>query len=236
MDTINDIRRRNLETLIRQHGGMSGLARKVARDRNQIWQWKLPDDRKERRRMESETAREIEKTLGLQRGWLDVDHGEARPEASDDAEFITIPAEAIGADDPAEWLDVPFFHSAAAAAGHGVTNGDAARVWLKFRTNSFRAKGLSREACAVINVHGDSMRPLLEDGDQVMIDMSSTRIRDGVVYVIRQGGEEIVKRLFNRPGGRVLVRSENPEHPPYEAEPGPDFVVLGRVVWRAGWM
>lgn len=184
-------------------------------------------------------ARRIEEKAGLPAGWLDWSSDEEpappRQVAEHGAEYVTIPE---GPDDDDEWADVAFYPTAAAAAGHGAVNGhDAPRLRLKFRRVSLKQKGLDAETLAVTNVRGESMSPLLEDGDQVMIDTSQRAIRDGDIYVCRVDGEaEVVKRLYRRPGGRVLVRSENPAHPEYEAELGPGFEVLGRAMWRAGWL
>ncbi len=180
--------------------------------------------------------------LGVNAEWLTTGRG---PMSSDEpavaavadqsAEYVTVPD---GDADPDEWVDVAFYPTASAAAGRGAINGEhAPRLQLKFRRVSMRQKGLDASACMVTNVRGESMAPLLADGDQVMVDPSQRAIRDGAIYVCRVDGEaEIVKRLYRRPGGRVLVKSDNPAHPEYEAEIGPGFEVLGRAVWRAGWL
>jgi phage repressor protein C with HTH and peptisase S24 domain len=63
----------------------------------------------------------------------------------------------------------------------------------------------------MIEVRGDSMAPLLGDGDEILVDESDAggRIRDGV-YVLRRDGALMVKRLSPHPGGRrVSVTSDN---------------------------
>jgi hypothetical protein len=187
------------------------------------------------------TARKIETALSLGRGGLDVfmadaDHAAA---AADLDEFVEVPVLGTvdrGADDEVE---VPFYTGVSAAAGDGSHNGDQVHkaVKLRFRKVSLRRKGIDPAHARVIYVKGDSMEPLMSDGDQIMFDASRTAIRDGELYVIRVDRDEMVKRLHKRPGDRVVVQSENPAFAPYEVGlEDPGFAVLGQVVWRAGWM
>jgi phage repressor protein C with HTH and peptisase S24 domain len=256
-------RRKRLQQLVDAHGGQSALATKISRDRNQVWQWLKADGDPNGRTMSSTSARAIEEALALPFGWLDNDAmapvigrgkaelrftasgaGEAappaysaKPEPEDD--FVEVPVLGTvdrGAD--AE-VEVPFYTSVAAAAGDGAHNGDQAHqpVKLRFRKVSLRRKGIDPTHARVIYVKGDSMEPLMSDGDQIMFDASRTAIRDGELYVIRVDRDEMVKRLHKRPGDRVVVQSENPAFAPYEVGlEDPGFAVLGQVVWRAGWM
>lgn len=192
------------------------------------------------------TARKIETALGIKRGVLDgfmpdADHSAASPPAvADDDEFVEIPvigpSEDLGPDVDVE---IPFYTSVAASVGHGAANdgsGGRPPIKLRFRKTSVNRQNIDPARSMVIYVRGNSMEPLMYSGDQIMIDTSRTTIRDGELYVIRVDDDEMVKRLYRRPGDRVLVQSENPAFPPYEVslnEPG--FTVLGQVVWRAGW-
>lgn len=89
-------------------------------------------------------------------------------------------------------------------------------------------------------VTGDSMNPVMSDGDLVMFNTQDTQIRDGKYYVIRMGEVERVKMLIAKADGSLVIRSVNPD---YEDEiiSGNDIKnnkisILGRVWWSSGYM
>jgi len=89
------------------------------------------------------------------------------------------------------------------------------------------------ESIAAIRAEGDSMRPTLSDGDDILVDASEAgrRLRDGI-YVLRREGALLVKRLALSPAaGRIAVLSDNPDYPSWpECDPA-DLEIVGRVVW-----
>lgn len=99
------------------------------------------------------------------------------------------------------------------------------RIWLT-------ANGISSAKLAVVRVRGDSMRPTLSEGDAVLIDQADTASRSGVAFVFRQGDELQVKYCQVLPGGRLRLRSENPNFEPYDVdmEATPNVKIVGRVV------
>jgi phage repressor protein C with HTH and peptisase S24 domain len=83
-----------------------------------------------------------------------------------------------------------------------------------------------------MDVRGDSMEPLLKDGDTLLVDQSDTEIMDGRIYVVTLGDELRVKRIQKGFKGYVL-RSENTRYADITIE-GDDldaFKVHGRVRW-----
>ncbi|CBW74357.1 unnamed protein product [Mycetohabitans rhizoxinica HKI 454] len=90
------------------------------------------------------------------------------------------------------------------------------------------------EDLSVLRVHGDSMYPVLHDGDNILINHAFTSPQDGI-YVIRVDGQVLVKRLQRLHGPFLRVISANPDYPPYEvpiedANDQRGFAVIGRVV------
>lgn len=86
-------------------------------------------------------------------------------------------------------------------------------------------------------VHGDSMRPTLDDGDLVMVNVKETKVWRDDVYVLRDGDSLMVKRLQRLPVGGFKVLSDNPAYPamtimPTQAEER-QMAIVGRVVWWA---
>lgn len=220
MPTVENIRHRNLLALIDRAGSVQAFANRIRRSHGQVSQLKnrTPLESGRQREVGPKIARIIEQAFGLPVGWMDVDHGKE-----------PAPAQA------GEFVEVPFYAHACIAAGHGALNHSEPPSTIRFRAESIRRRGLSPTACAAVYVRGDSMAPLLEDGDVIMVDTSVTRVQDGAVYAVRIDGQELVKRLHVRPG-RLLVRSENPAFPDFEVEAAAGVDVIGRVVWRAGWI
>ena len=99
--------------------------------------------------------------------------------------------------------------------------------WLKSLTPT-PANGLS-----IIRVEGDSMRPTLSAGDDILVDLRDTmeRLRDGI-YVLRIDDALVVKRLALNPmGRRVTVQSDNPAYPDWPDCGLDEIHCVGRVIW-----
>lgn len=163
-----------------------------------------------------------------------------RKQAARSAQVAAVVASNLGAADN-DWVQVKFYPTAAASAGGGAANQGAElmSVPLLFRRRSLENRGINPDSAVCVPVRGDSMAGYIEHGDVIMYDTAKRAVVDGDIYVCRLGngdGEEIVKRLYRVPGRRLLVKSDNPAHPPYEAsEELGEITVLGRVEWIAGW-
>lgn len=106
------------------------------------------------------------------------------------------------------------------------------RDWLR-RNVSASAPG----NLAVITGLGDSMEGTFNDGDLLLVDRGITEIKVDAVYVLALNDELYIKRLQRRPGGTLLMLSDNPKYETYEIKNGDlsTFQVLGRVLlaWNA---
>lgn len=123
-------------------------------------------------------------------------------------------------------LDVP------AAAGHGgLEEEDRALSVLQVDPALLARLGVRADAISILRARGESMEPLIHDGDEIMVDGSDCRVgARGGVYVLRIEGRLVVKDVV-REGRRLRISSRNPAFPAL-AEVAPDAVeVLGRVVW-----
>lgn len=90
---------------------------------------------------------------------------------------------------------------------------------------------------AIVTGFGDSMRPLYNPGDPLLIDRGIARADTDGIYFFRVNDEGFVKRLQRIPteGGTVIrAKSENPRYDPFDITKTMDFEVYGRVVkaWR----
>lgn len=144
--------------------------------------------------------------------------------------FFAQSSAATAADD---YLLIPQL-SVEASAGDGSDPGPELPVaaiafqtrWVRNFTNG------GPQALSVIAVQGDSMRPTLADGDQIMVDThDNVRLRDGI-YVLRTDDLLLVKRLSINPATRRLsIRSDNKAYPSWENCDPSGVTIIGRVVW-----
>jgi phage repressor protein C with HTH and peptisase S24 domain len=90
--------------------------------------------------------------------------------------------------------------------------------------------GVSPAALTMITAHGDSMEPLIHDGDALFVDMADRRLssRPGI-FVIRLDDALLVKRVA-RIGLEVQVTSDNPAAPLIAPVRADRVAVIGRVV------
>lgn len=90
---------------------------------------------------------------------------------------------------------------------------------------------------AIVTGFGDSMRPLYNPGDPLLVDRGITRADIDGIYFFRVGEEGFVKRLQRIPtidGVVIRAKSENSIYDPFDIIKGMDFEIFGRVVkaWR----
>ncbi len=131
-----------------------------------------------------------------------------------------------------EWVDVPRL-DLGASAGPGVIPGsEAAFDTFRFSRRWLTEQGLERAQLSAITVEGDSMEPLLNNGDEILVDRSPRPFRDGI-HVVRLGDTLMVKRVANAGPGRVALLSQNMAYPPVEVA-AEEVAIIGRVVWKGG--
>lgn len=131
-----------------------------------------------------------------------------------------------------DWLDIPRL-AAEASAGPGALPGhDQAVGALRFSARWLRAQGFDPAMLSAILVAGDSMEPLLRDGDEILVDRTPRPLRDGI-HVVRVGDALLVKRVQAGVPHKLVLESENTAYRPIEVDPA-DAEVIGRVVWKSG--
>ena len=153
------------------------------------------------------------------------------------AEFFGVSEVELGAPeeksyDSGDWVEVPRL-SVEASAGPGADGAqEIAFDAFRFSRRWLREQGLSAGALSAIRVMGDSMEPLLRDGDEVLVDRTAREFREGV-HVVRFNDTLLVKRLASQGPGRFSLLSQNLAYPPIQADAG-DLEIVGRVVWKSG--
>lgn len=105
-----------------------------------------------------------------------------------------------------------------------------------YRRRWFQEKGINPAHCKRFKVHGDSMEPLLWDGDTILVDCGAKEVLDGKIYAFMIRGSMRVKILHPLLRGGYLVQSLNPDAPDETLDDGDldAFVLIGRVRDRSG--
>ena len=199
-----------LETLIRERGeDYAGLSRLIGRNAAYIQQY---IKRGVPRRLAESDRRLLARYFGIAEARLGAPEPEAAPS------HVAVPRLDVGA-----------------SAGPGALVGDERiAAQLAFDPAWLRRLGARDPAMlSIIRVEGDSMRPLLADGDEILVDRADgvDRLRDGV-YVLRADDVLMVKRIALSPeGGRLSVRSDNPAYPSWPDCDRAAIDLVGRVLW-----
>jgi hypothetical protein len=87
---------------------------------------------------------------------------------------------------------------------------------------------------AVVTGFGDSMKPMYNPGDPLLVDTGIKAVEFDGVYFFRIGDEGFVKRLQRVPGEGLVAISENKAYRDWTIKSDMDFEVFARVVkvWR----
>lgn len=90
--------------------------------------------------------------------------------------------------------------------------------------------GVAPDALTMITARGESMEPLIHDGDALFVDTGDRRLssRPGL-FVLRLDGALLVKRVA-RIGLELRVTSDNPAAPPIAPVRADRAEIIGRVV------
>jgi phage repressor protein C with HTH and peptisase S24 domain len=131
-----------------------------------------------------------------------------------------------------EWVEVPRLDLGASAGPGRVAGDEAAFDTFRFLRRWLAEQGLERAQLSALRVEGDSMEPVLNDGDEILVDRAPRPFRDGI-HVVRLGDTLMVKRVANAGAGRLALLSQNFAYPPVEVA-ADEVVIIGRVVWKGG--
>lgn len=146
------------------------------------------------------------------------------------ARFLGVSDAHLGGPRDSRVIEVARLDVHAAAGTSGAADQEAMAFARMFPPAMLRALGVRPEAASMISVRGDSMSPLLEHGDEILIDHDACQINGrGGIYVLRLDGDLVVKRLRLAVGG-IEVVSDNPAYPT-KIMPRAAVTIIGRVAW-----
>lgn len=125
------------------------------------------------------------------------------------------------------WLDMH------ASAGHGSIAEDdnsESRNFIFDRHFLHQICHGRSEQLRLMPVKGDSMSPILEDGDIILVDLADTRPTPPGIFVLFDGMGVVAKSLELVPAGLIRIISANGYYTAYQRALQ-DITIIGRVVW-----
>ncbi len=178
--------------------------------------------------------KEIAKALDVSQKWLQL----GIEENGSISDFIVEELEEAKLD-PEVFANIPIL-DIELSAGNGCEAEIVESIVDSFPLRRFdlRKAGVSPANARIVKIWGNSLLPVLNNGDHVAIDISQSKpIRDGDLYAVRDGVLLRVKVLISQPDGGLILRSFNKEEYPDEVlnfdERRTRIHVIGRVFWSS---
>ena len=129
-------------------------------------------------------------------------------------------------------ISIPYYPEVSAAAGSGALVYDENSV-KHLQISSAIINISTGDNVCLINATGNSMQPVIDDRDLLLVDLSQKLITDEGIYVIRLDTTLVVKRVQKILNGIILI-SDNPQYPPRELTADNfnenDAAVIGKVI------
>lgn len=209
--SVTDARRRLLELAQAQRVSLAGLSEMIGRNSSYLQQFIRKGSP---RKLEERDRRSLAQFFGVSESELGG------------AEGISSPSPRGG------WVEVARLPLGAAAGPGAVAGEERPFDSFRFSKNWLREQGLAGAQLSSIRVQGDSMEPLLHDGDEILVDRAQRALREGI-HVVRLGDALMVKRLARAGQGKAVLLSQNSAYPPIEVALD-ELEIVGRVVWKSG--
>ena len=131
-----------------------------------------------------------------------------------------------------DYVFMPRSRGRSAGAREGMLRSEQVVDSIAFRAEWVkRALKMEPRDLVLIEASGDTMAPTIEDSDLMLVNVGEPRFRQDGIYLLKNDGGLMVKRIQRRPDGKMVLRSDNPK---YEAMVVAAVKVIGRVVWIGG--
>ena len=129
-------------------------------------------------------------------------------------------------------ISIPYYPEVSAAAGSGALVYDENTV-KNIKISSAIINIKTGDKVCFINATGNSMQPVIDDRDLLLVDLSNKDFIDEGIYVVRLENTLLVKRLQKIPNGIVLI-SDNPQYAPITLNSDNfnenDAAIIGKVI------
>lgn len=230
--TLND---RIRSRLIRKEGKtQAGLAKACGISTSAVAQWMTGANGINYKHISA-----IAKYLGVREKWLLTGQGPI-----EDFSSKMEPVGAYHEDDPVPpgYVAIPEFRICFGAGSHTPPTFEEVTESRKalYRLDFFEELNADPDGCKRVKVSGDSMEPTLCDGDTVLVVEDYGRIIDGDIYVFSVRDELMIKRLYRRANGTIVIHSDNEDGRYIDEVLTPEdqereyFRVYGHAVERVG--
>lgn len=213
----------------RFNGSQTDFAKAIKKAPAQVNQWLNGY-----RNIGNGAAADIERELDLIRGYLDGEEPKAPTNPKED-EITDIHRPALwSSSDPLpedEYVFTPYLKETEFCGGGGSFEiPDYNGYRLPFGKSTLRRKGINPDNVFCCTLTGDSMEERIAEDAAIAVDTGETVIKDGKIYAFRHDDIFRVKYLIRQPGGRVKIRSHNPNYTDENADLD-QITVIGRVFW-----
>lgn len=200
MKTIEETYRERLLMLSKEYGGQTELSKRIDKSPAQISQWingSADSKTGKARSMKSDTAREIEVSLNLPRGWFDQPIDSIfNKQLKGFIQFTPIDVETV--------------------ASNGFNNDNYSEsVQLIEVSENWARENISNNlnSISIITAITDSMKPTFDKGDLLFVDEKVNYYASEGIYVIASSWGLKVKRLELSMNGELKVISDNKNYP-----------------------
>ncbi|BDD85970.1 repressor [Desulfofustis limnaeus] len=169
----------------------------------------------------------IAKETGYSIDWLLTGEGPPLREEAPTAPKSSI----VSLPDQGDFDYIPMVEASLSAGGGAFVESEKVEGYYAFRKSWIKRVATSAKDLVLMRVIGDSMSPTIQARDTVMIDTARKQIKEGEIYAIRFDHTIMIKRLAFRPGGKILVISDNKkDYEPYEADTS-DLNIIGQIIF-----
>lgn len=200
MKTIEETYRERLLMLSKEYGGQTELSKRIDKSPAQISQWingSADSKTGKARSMKSDTAREIEVSLNLPRGWFDQPIDSIfNKQLKGFIQFTPIDVETV--------------------ASNGFNNDNYSEsVQLIEVSENWAKENISNNlnSISIITAITDSMKPTFDKGDLLFVDEKVNYYASEGIYVVASSWRLKVKRLELSMNGELKVISDNKNYP-----------------------
>lgn len=219
-------RRSNLRQLKESlgHGGIARIAHAIGKDASYVSRMLYPPGKPGRKRIGEDSAELLK---------LAFPHWES--DLGDAMQMEALPPPTTAKSD----VQIPQFDTGG-MMGDGLELRDQPGMikhWLvdpEWLRKNVRGATAAANLC-IVTGFGDSMKPMFNPGDPLLVDRGVNTAGYDAVYFFRVGDEGFIKRLQRIPGRGLTAISENKAYEPWVIGQEMDFEVFGRVlkVWRS---
>lgn len=207
----------------------SDFAKRMGKSKGVVTQWRDGTIKS----LKAITAQNMQDLTGYRAEWLIRGKLPKKVDTPTEQDHLLASSSSVSENDT-EGLHIKHY-ATGGAMGHGLILRDQPGVireivvsdeWLQKNTrNITSAKNL-----VVVTGFGDSMRPIFQPGDPLLVDTGVTTVDFDGIYFFRVENEGFVKRLQRIPGEGLVAISENKAYRDWTIKQDMDFQVFGRVI------